>query len=668
MEKPIKEASQQPTLPHPNRLPAPKVSAYEVSELVLEKRLRFPINFLFWAKDLVFYLNSQLEGAPAAESQPPFEGRPAGFPLNELAAKVRRQLEDIIGGTNDEARSHLWDHCLNGALQALAAPSGGQNTGSCNVVGYMVCLQLLASRHPHIVTNALPKLRNLRSQHEGRPMACLALLWAASQAGLSSLSAGLAVWLELLMPVVGKRAYAPHVIDILSELLSRHPASKNGDENAGRACNLGVRSLFPLLDAVYGVGGRLPLSPERERALRDQLYPRIRDLCYAADPSRSAYFPSYLRRLGSGSAQLNAELLTSLEECLCRDPECLSVWRQLFERHAPQSMLLVQHLETKDAWRRLPCLTQRPPQATLISWRSTTPTSEGALRDALTQCQSTASKLEDLATLYQSLQKAAISAEQNPVAERQAFAVQLLHGVPDFEEGDFEDPTMGVPYAQEIFDYLAYLEERWPIKTGFLQVQPTVTPEMRSTLINWLMQVHWHYRLYHEILFLAVSLIDRVLQANFVEHNLANFVLELCLLDYRMAWVPPSKQAAAALCLSLRLFDKEGENSWGALMAHYGRYTEEALQPTIKRMAELLLDAPESIHKAPYKKYKHTRLGRVSGVTVTQAAKLRLMAGRSCGNAEDFSLSSLFQRILFFFYSFAWRSPVQEMAEPAKSH
>ncbi|XP_065303378.2 transmembrane protein 214-like [Dermacentor albipictus] len=370
-----------------------QVSASEVSQLVLEDRLRFPTNPLLWAKDLVFYLNSQLEGAPAAESQPPFEGRPAGFPLNELAAEVRRQLEDIIAGTTDDARSLLWDHCLNGALQALAAPSGGQNTGSGSVVGFLVCLQLLASRHPHIVTNALPKLRNLRSQHQGRPMACLALLWAASQAGLSSLGAGLAVWLELLMPVVGTRAYAPYVIDILSELLSRHPASKNGDENAGRACNLGVRSLFPLLDAVYGVGGRLPLSPERERALRDQLYPRIRDLCYAAEPSRSAYFPSYLRRLGSGSAQLNSELLTSLEECLCRDPECLSVWRQLFERQAPQSMRLLQHLETKDAWRRLPRLTQRRLQATLISWRSTTPTSEAALRDALTQCQALERKM-----------------------------------------------------------------------------------------------------------------------------------------------------------------------------------------------------------------------------------------------------------------------------------
>ncbi|KAL3219642.1 hypothetical protein MRX96_030390 [Rhipicephalus microplus] len=305
------------------------------------------------------------QGLPPLSRSPPFEGRPAGFPLNELAGDVRRQLEDVILGTTDEARSLLWDHCLNGALQALAAPSGG----------------------------ALPKLKTLRSQHQGRPLACLALLWAASQAGLSNLGAGLAVWLELLMPVLGTRAYAPYAIDFLSALLSRHPASKNGDANAGRACNFGVRSLFPLLDAVYGVGGRLPLSPERERALRDRLYPRMRDLCYAAAPNRSAYFPSYLRRLGTGSAQLNAELLTSLEECLCNDPECLSVWRQLFERQASQSVLLLQHLEAKDSWRRLPRPTQRRLHATLISWRSTTPTSEAALREALAQCQALERKM-----------------------------------------------------------------------------------------------------------------------------------------------------------------------------------------------------------------------------------------------------------------------------------
>ncbi|KAH8032606.1 hypothetical protein HPB51_026059 [Rhipicephalus microplus] len=142
-----------------------QVSASEVSQLVTEDRLRFPTNPLLWAKDVVFYLNSQLEGAPASESQPPFEGRPAGFPLNELAGDVRRQLEDVILGTTDEARSLLWDHCLNGALQALVAPSGGQNAGSSSVLGFLICLQLLASRHPHIVTGALPKVMVLAAAH-----------------------------------------------------------------------------------------------------------------------------------------------------------------------------------------------------------------------------------------------------------------------------------------------------------------------------------------------------------------------------------------------------------------------------------------------------------------------------------------------------------------------
>ncbi|XP_075554357.1 cyclin B [Dermacentor variabilis] len=322
--------------------------------------------------------------------------------------------------------------------------------------------------------------------------------------------------------------------------------------------------------------------------------------------------------------------------------------------------------------------------------------------------KSTASKPEDVAALSQSLQKAAINAEQKPDAEGQAFSASLLPpGVPDIDAGDLEEPQMCAQYAQEIFDYMAYLEKKWPVRTKFLQMQPAVTPEMRAILINWMMMVHQRFQLLQETLFLAVSLTDRFLQeqsvsrsklqllgvsaifvagkfeemmppslgdmiyvtdgayqskevlrmeqqilrtlnwslgrpsplhflrrnskaaqADIVEHNLAKLVLELCLLDYPMAWVLPSEQAAAALCLSLRLFDREGQHRWGALMSHYGRYTEEALQPTIKHMAGLLLDAPESTHKAPYEKYKHSRLERVSTLIVSHVAKLRVMAGR----------------------------------------
>ncbi|KAH7977996.1 hypothetical protein HPB49_004130 [Dermacentor silvarum] len=82
---------------------------------------------------------------------------------------------------------------------------------------------------------------------------------------------------------------------------------------------------------------------------------------------------------------------------------------------------------------------------------------------------------------------------------------------------------------------------------------------------------------------------SKAAQADIVEHNVVKLVLLPCLLDYPMAWVRPSEQAAAAVFLSLRLFDREDQHMWGALMSHFGCYTEEALQPTIKRMAGLLL-------------------------------------------------------------------------------
>lgn len=361
-----------------------QVPASEVTQLVTAVKTKFPTSPLLWSKDLVAYLNTRLEGAH--NTLPPFEGHPSGFPLSELSAGVRRQLEDVaVTGLSDEARALLWEHCQSGMLQALS--SSASPSASSGVLGYLACLQMLASKQPHLVTDALPKLVQLRSQHQGRPAACLAVLWAASQAGLNSLAAGLTVWQQLLMPVVGTRAYAAYAVDSLSSLLTRHQAILADDGRCAaeaRGCGLGVCALFPLLDLVHG-GSRLPLSPERERTLRG-LYPRVRQLCYAAESPRSAYFPSYLRRLGSGRPVLDSEVLSSLEECLTKDSECVSVWRQLFTRQAAQSARLLQHLVAGDSWRRLPRPTQRRLYATLASWQHIS-ADEPALKDALAQCQ-----------------------------------------------------------------------------------------------------------------------------------------------------------------------------------------------------------------------------------------------------------------------------------------
>uniref|UniRef100_A0A023FW41 Putative cyclin b n=1 Tax=Amblyomma parvum TaxID=251391 RepID=A0A023FW41_AMBPA len=325
-----------------------------------------------------------------------------------------------------------------------------------------------------------------------------------------------------------------------------------------------------------------------------------------------------------------------------------------------------------------------------------------------TLAQKAASRTEDVAALSQSLQKASISEKSRaqPAVTFSYSASLLPPGVPDIDAGDSREPQLCSEYAQDIFDYMASLEVRWPVQAKFLRLQPSVTPEMRAILVNWLMQVHNRFQLLPETLFLTVSLVDRFLQeqsvsrsklqllgvsalftaskyeemmaptlgdvvyvtdgayqgrevlrmeqqilrvldwslgrplplhflrrnskaaqADVLEHSVAKYALELSLLDYSMSWVRPSEQAAAALCLALNLLGQE--NRWGSLMTHYGRYAEQDLQPTMQRMAALLLDAPKSTHKAPYEKYKSSRLESVSILMQSHATKLRKLAGRT---------------------------------------
>lgn len=48
-----------------------------------------------------------------------------------------------------------------------------------------------------------------------------------------------------------------------------------------------------------------------------------------------------------------------------------------------------------------------------------------------------------------------------------------------------------------------------------------------------------------------------LLQVDALQHALAKYLMELSLVDYDMCHVPPSKLAAGALCLSIRLLEDE---------------------------------------------------------------------------------------------------------------
>ncbi|XP_030766387.1 cyclin-A2 isoform X2 [Sitophilus oryzae] len=66
-------------------------------------------------------------------------------------------------------------------------------------------------------------------------------------------------------------------------------------------------------------------------------------------------------------------------------------------------------------------------------------------------------------------------------------------------------------YSVDIYRYLREHELRNRAKAGYMKKQPDVTANMRSILVDWLVEVAEEYKLHTETLYLAVNYIDRFL-------------------------------------------------------------------------------------------------------------------------------------------------------------
>ncbi|KAM7377039.1 hypothetical protein PAMA_013700 [Pampus argenteus] len=80
----------------------------------------------------------------------------------------------------------------------------------------------------------------------------------------------------------------------------------------------------------------------------------------------------------------------------------------------------------------------------------------------------------------------------------------------DIDSENTEDCFMCPEYAKEIFDYLKQREEKF-VLSNYMPEQPSLNPEMRAILIDWLVEVQENFELYHETLYLAVKMTDHYL-------------------------------------------------------------------------------------------------------------------------------------------------------------
>eukprot|EP00826_Nyctotherus_ovalis_P015292 TRINITY_DN14334_c0_g2_i2.p1 TRINITY_DN14334_c0_g2~~TRINITY_DN14334_c0_g2_i2.p1 ORF type:complete len:342 (+),score=44.04 TRINITY_DN14334_c0_g2_i2:108-1028(+) len=82
-----------------------------------------------------------------------------------------------------------------------------------------------------------------------------------------------------------------------------------------------------------------------------------------------------------------------------------------------------------------------------------------------------------------------------------------------------KDPDCLSDYNEDIAESMYENEGANKANFGYMQLQPDVTEKMREILLDWLVEVHWRFKLLPETLHLTVNLIDRYLEKTVILRN-----------------------------------------------------------------------------------------------------------------------------------------------------
>jgi cyclin B len=95
---------------------------------------------------------------------------------------------------------------------------------------------------------------------------------------------------------------------------------------------------------------------------------------------------------------------------------------------------------------------------------------------------------------------------------------------------DVDNTQSVAEYAADIFCYLRERETVVRLKDDYMQSQQDVTEKMRMILVDWLVEVHWKFKLSPDTLFLTINLLDRYLSQVSVRRTKLQLVGVTCML------------------------------------------------------------------------------------------------------------------------------------------
>lgn len=94
-------------------------------------------------------------------------------------------------------------------------------------------------------------------------------------------------------------------------------------------------------------------------------------------------------------------------------------------------------------------------------------------------------------------------------------------------------------------------------------------------------------------------------------HSMGRYLLELCLIEYKIQKYKPSLLACAAVYLTNKLYKKEG---WSETMVRNTEYAEQELRTCAKEMCVLLHNSPKSSLQAVRRKFSAPKFFEVAKI------------------------------------------------------
>jgi len=116
-----------------------------------------------------------------------------------------------------------------------------------------------------------------------------------------------------------------------------------------------------------------------------------------------------------------------------------------------------------------------------------------------------------------------------------------------------------------------------------------------------------------------------------LQHSMAKYILEVCLLDYTLLGTPGSLLASAALCLSLLVLDPSltTETVWNKTLAFYSGYTAKQVLDLVPKLANNMIKMIGSTKlQAVRNKYTSVKFMKVAGTA--EAKRERMLELTSC--------------------------------------